>query len=560
MNNREQSVPHQAVEKSNLEKEIQTEQINQTFLLSKILDKTLNRKRLIDTEKSAHQDINESCDSDETADANSNQKGVLKKKRLQKEEMKRRSVEKRESIYINAKTKISWKRKSWSPIICTQNICKIIESSLIDGFFDLLKLGKKKENIIPLWIQLRFEIKDAVLNDNYAKYKENLKDLFPFSLELEAVENDEISVYIIRDNLHSDYFNNDKMNSEQQQIFNDDRIFTSLISFLTKLAIDCNGDKKSITLTNVKELLSNIKSDLRVYYEDWWTFLLSIFDWKDELTVKDLYAIYQFLSDILVRFQKENDSTISDKIRLPFIYPSQIERIELLHEFIDNEDITSVLQNAWETYNIEVKDNIKEIKLRLSKIGNLEGINFANMHNQLKSSWNKRNSFDSESYDVFVALEKRRQLTKIRREKIQYNPELDYTIREGMTIKTSIPNMKDHNIVILKEHNDEVEKDIISLASKCIKMREARMNFEGKHIDNTDKMKLSTDLYDYSRLNMDKSVKKDMDKIAKQVNHSKKKENLAYTIEFSNYWVNEFTTYKDSNIEFLKNSHVIQNF
>ena len=89
MNNSQQSVPDQAVEKSNLEKEIQTEQINQTFLLFKILDKTLNRKRLIDTEKSAHQDINLSCDSDETADANSNQKGVLKKKRLQKEEMKR---------------------------------------------------------------------------------------------------------------------------------------------------------------------------------------------------------------------------------------------------------------------------------------------------------------------------------------------------------------------------------------------------------------------------------------------------------------------------------------
>ena len=51
-----------------------------------------------------------------------------------------------------------------------------------------------------------------------------------------------------------------------------------------------------------------------------------------------------------------------------------------------------------------------------------------------------------------------------------------------------------------------------------------------------------------------------MDKIDKQVNHSKKKENLAYTIEFWNYWVNEFTTYKDSNIEFLKNSHIIQNF
>ena len=98
MNNREQSVPDQAVEKSNLEKEIQKEQINQTFLLSKILDKTLNRKRLIDTEKSAHQDINESYDSDVTADANSNQKGVLKKKRLQKEEMKRKSFEKRKSI------------------------------------------------------------------------------------------------------------------------------------------------------------------------------------------------------------------------------------------------------------------------------------------------------------------------------------------------------------------------------------------------------------------------------------------------------------------------------
>ena len=166
------------------------------------------------------------------------------------------------------------------------------------------------------------------------------------------------------------------------------------------------------------------------------------------------------------------------------------------------------MQNAWETYNIEVKDNLKEIKLRLSKIGNLEGINYANMHNQLKSSWNKRNSFDSESYDVFVDLVKKITTNKNKKRKIQYNPELDYTIREGMTIKASIPNMKDNNIVILKEHNDKVVKDIISLASKWIKMREARMNFEDKHSDNTDKMKLSTNLYDYSRLNMDKSVKK----------------------------------------------------
>ena len=45
-------------------------------------------------------------------------------------------------------------------------------------FFYFLKLGKKKENIIPLWIQLRFEIKDVVLNDNYAKYKENQKICF----------------------------------------------------------------------------------------------------------------------------------------------------------------------------------------------------------------------------------------------------------------------------------------------------------------------------------------------------------------------------------------------
>ena len=71
-------------------------------------------------------------------------------------------------------------------------------------------------------------------------------------------------------------------------------------------------------------------------------------------------------------------------------------------------------------------------------------------------------------YEIFMRLEKRKDMDYDKREEVVYNDKLDYTIRRGFCIEADIPNMKDHKVIIPEKFKDIILKDLTDMNVKWI--------------------------------------------------------------------------------------------
>ena len=437
---------------------------------------------------------------------------------------------------------------------------KVLKDKLIKEIIDLMKIGERNFPIYPPWIQFRLNNWDPVLSKLYKRYKERWVDLFGFDYKLSKIKDSSETYNLIQEKSHPSWMNENESITNEKSLRNSNIKLTEMFDWIKYYGMKELRNKSWLSQQITNDLCRAWKSDIQIHYEDWWAYMFSIFDQYRIFTAEHLQMIYHYLDNIQKRHEILKKSTKVACIKGPFIYPYQLARSRVLYWIKHNKTVIERLSKICHDYNSDLIKIISEVKLRMIEIGNQINFDLKESVGRLNLALNKHNNKLLDPYEIFMRLEKRRDLDFDNREEIVYNDKFDYTIRRGLCIEADIPNMKDHKVIIPEKYKDIIMKDLTDLNAKCIEYCNFSNTYDGKHTEDCDDLVFKSELYDFSHMKINSYVKSEILKKDSKIKSQLLENNGKDLYSFSNKWIKEVERYQMMKSNFLNKRKWIWDF